>query len=67
MFRFALLALFVLVILALFTSLWFMLRDPAGSRRMANGLLIRVLISAALLALILYGFLSGQLQPHAPW
>jgi len=67
MFRFALLALFVLVILALFTSLWFMLRDPAGSRRMANGLLIRVLISAALLALILYGFLSGHLQPHAPW
>lgn len=67
MFRFALLALFALVILALFTSLWFMLRDPAGSRRMANGLLIRVLISAALLALILYGFLSGNLQPHAPW
>lgn len=67
MFRFALLALFALILLALFASLWFMLRDPAGSRRMARGLMVRVIISAALLLLILFGFLSGQLQPHTPW
>jgi uncharacterized membrane protein len=67
MFRFALIALFGLIVVALFSSLWFMMRDPAGSRRMANGLMVRVIISAILVLLILFGFLSGQLHTHAPW
>ncbi len=67
MFRIAALIIFAAIVIALFTSLWFMMKDRAGESRMANALLIRVILSAALLGLILFGFLSGHLHSHVPW
>ncbi|MBS98128.1 MAG: DUF2909 domain-containing protein [Oceanospirillaceae bacterium] len=67
MFRLAALFIFALIVVALFTSLWFMMRDRGDNPRMARTLMIRVVLSAALLLLILFGFLSGHLHSHAPW
>lgn len=67
MFRVAALLIFASIITALFTSLWFMMKDREGEKRMANTLMIRVILSAALLALVLFGFLSGHLHSRVPW
>ncbi len=67
MLRLVALLLFALVLIALFSSLVSLLREPSGSRRTANRLMLRVALSAALLLLLLLGFLSGQLHSHAPW
>jgi len=64
MFRFIALIIFALIVIALFTSLWFMMRDRGTTHRMANALMVRVVLSAALLLLLLIGLFSGQLHLH---
>ncbi|KEA62967.1 hypothetical protein ADIMK_2937 [Marinobacterium lacunae] len=64
MFRIFAVLIFALIVIALFTSLWFMMRDRGSSKRMANTLMVRVALSAGLLLLLLYGIFSGHLHLH---
>ncbi|GGC11332.1 hypothetical protein GCM10011352_42290 [Marinobacterium zhoushanense] len=64
MFRLIALAIFAFVVVALFSSLWFMMRDRGSTHRMANTLMLRVVLSAVLLLLLVFGILSGHLQMH---
>ncbi|SIQ78855.1 DUF2909 domain-containing protein [Marinobacterium stanieri] len=67
MLRILILVLFIAIVIALFSSLWSLLRYPAGDGRTANRLLWRVMLSALLILLLIYGFNTGQLHSHAPW
>ncbi len=67
MFRLLILILFIAILVALFSSLWSLLRHPSGDGTTANRLLWRVILSALLILALVYGFNTGQLQPHAPW
>lgn len=67
MFRAVAVLIFVIIVITLFTSLFFLLRDRGQTKRTANTLMLRVILSAALILLLLYGFLSGHLHSHVPW
>lgn len=67
MFRLLILFLFLAILVALFSSLWSLLRHPSGDGITANRLLWRVILSALLILSLIYGFNTGQLHPHKPW
>lgn len=67
MFRLLILILFIAILVALFSSLWSLLRHPSADGTTANRLLWRVILSALLILALVYGFNTGHLQPHAPW
>ncbi|MBE8182680.1 MAG: twin transmembrane helix small protein [Candidatus Portiera sp.] len=58
--------LLVLVFLAVMVSLWssffFMMKDRGSKNRMVNSLFVRVGLSVLLIVLIVYGYYSGQLS-----
>ena len=66
MFRLLILFLFLAILVALFSSLWSLLRHPSGDGTTANRLLWRVILSALLILALIYGFNTGQLHPHTP-
>lgn len=53
--------LLIAVLISLMSGLYFLVKDQGKSNRVVNALLTRVILSAALLGLIIYGFLSGKL------
>ena len=42
-------------------------RTRASSSRVVNSLTVRVVLAAATLVLVAWGFYSGELNSHAPW
>lgn len=58
------LVLLVLVVGTLGHAMSSMSAGPAGSKRMANALTMRVTISVALFALLLVGYHFGWIKPH---
>ncbi|MBA4501077.1 DUF2909 family protein [Marinobacterium marinum] len=67
MFRLLILILFIAVLVALFSSLWSLLKHPSGDGTTANRLVWRVVLSALLILALIYGFNTGLLHSHAPW
>ncbi|MBR9830347.1 MAG: DUF2909 domain-containing protein [Oceanospirillales bacterium] len=67
MLRILIIVLFIAIVAALFSSLWSLLKRPSADGATANRLLWRVILSALLILALIYGFNTGQLQPHAPW
>jgi len=59
--------LFIAILVALFSSLWSLLRRPSADGTTANRLLWRVIFSLLLLLLLIIGFSTGRFRPHAPW
>lgn len=61
----------VLLLLALVaslaTSFFFLMKDQGTTKRTLHGLGVRVSLAAALVAVIAYGFYTGQLRSRAPW
>lgn len=63
----------VLIVLVLFgiiaslaSSFLFLMKDDGGSRRVLNGLIVRVSLSALLLVLIGVAVMTGNLELNAP-
>jgi len=52
---------------SLFSGLFFLVKDEGNSNRLVNALTVRVVLAVITLALITWGFFSGQLVSHAPW
>lgn len=52
------------VIVSLFTSLYFMFHDRGKSKRMVNTLMVRVILSFALIAYVVVAYLLGWIHPH---
>lgn len=53
--------------ISLFSGLFFLVKDDDNSTRLLTALKIRVSLAAITLALVAWGFYSGQLVSHAPF
>lgn len=63
--------LFIALVISLFTSLSFLLKDRAAgnqdSHRTWNALTVRLVLAALLIVFLFYGVFTGQLGSNAPW
>lgn len=67
MLKAAILLLLLATLISLFSGLFFLVRDEGRSNRLLHALYVRVGLAALTLALIAWGFYSGQLAPHVIW
>ncbi len=65
--KIAIIVLFVALLISLGSGLFFLLRDKGDSERTLHSLGVRVTLALALLALVTYGVMTGQLRSKAPW
>ncbi len=56
--------LLVMVVISLFTGLYFMYKDKGNSKRVVNALTIRVALSIAIIAILIGSYLFGLLPPR---
>jgi hypothetical protein len=54
-------------VISLFSGLFFLVKDGSQSTRLLKALTIRVSLAAITLALIAWGFYSGQLVSRVAW
>ncbi len=64
--------LFIALVLSLFTSLTFLIKDQSAgnndnSRKTWNALTVRIVLAAMLVCFLFYGIFTGQLGSKAPW
>jgi uncharacterized iron-regulated membrane protein len=64
MFKILIVLLFLAVVVALFSGLYFLMKDRDGSKRIVTALSWRVGLVATLVALIVIGVATGLLEPH---
>jgi FtsH-binding integral membrane protein len=62
--RYVILAFVVVILAALFSGLFFMVRDQGRSTRTVKALTWRIGLSLALFLLLLAGYYFGLLKPH---
>jgi hypothetical protein len=67
MLKAAIVILLLATVASLFSGLVFLVKDEGHGSRVVNALTLRVILAAATLALISWGFYSGQLISQAPW
>ncbi len=53
-----------IIIVSLFSGMYFMLRDRGQSTRMIKALTVRIILSLVLFALLMIGYWAGWLHPH---
>ena len=58
------LTLLAAVILALFAGLYFLIKEPASSRKTLRSLILRIAITIALMLLLLLAVYMGWIVPH---
>lgn len=54
-------------VVSLFSGLFFLVKDQGRTSRVAYALTVRVTLAALTLALVAWGFYSGQLVSRATW
>jgi len=57
----------IATVVSLFSGLFFLVKDEGKTDRLVTALTVRVVLAVITLALITWGFFSGQLVSHAPW
>ncbi|MBD9426087.1 MULTISPECIES: twin transmembrane helix small protein [unclassified Pseudomonas] len=67
MLKAAIILLLLATLVSLFSGLFFLVKDEGRGSRVVNALTVRVILAAATLALISWGFFSGQLVSHVTW
>ncbi len=67
MIKILLVLLFIGAVISLFSGLVFLVKDDSQSFRLINSLYLRVAFCVAILALLGWGFYSGELVSHTPW
>ncbi|AZZ43564.1 MULTISPECIES: twin transmembrane helix small protein [Pseudomonadaceae] len=63
MLKAAIVLLLVATLVSLFSGLFFLVKDEGRTSRVLTALFVRVSLTAMTVALIAWGFYSGQLQP----
>ena len=58
------LAILSLIVVSLFSGMFFLLRDRGQSTRMVKALTVRIVLSLVLFALLMIGYWAGWLHPH---
>jgi len=54
----------LLILVSLFSGMFFLVKDDQGGKRLVTSLTFRVSLSFSLIALLLIGYFTGQIQPH---
>lgn len=67
MLKAAIVLLLLATLISLFSGLFFLVKDEGQTARLVNALTVRVTLTALTVALIAWGFFSGQLVPHVTW
>ncbi|MET1079483.1 MAG: twin transmembrane helix small protein [Pseudomonas sp.] len=67
MLKAAIVILLLATVASLFSGLFFLVKDEGQTSRVLNALTIRVSLTAATVALLAYGFYSGQLVSQVSW
>ncbi len=67
MLKAAIVILLLATMASLFSGLFFLVKDEGQSTRLVNALTVRVTLTGLTVALLIWGFYSGQLVSHAPW
>ncbi|WP_425913657.1 twin transmembrane helix small protein [Pseudomonas sp. GWSMS-1] len=67
MLKAAIVLLLLATLISLFSGLFFLVKDEGKTSRVVNALTVRVTLTALTVALIAWGFYSGQLVSHATW
>ncbi|HSX88365.1 MAG TPA: twin transmembrane helix small protein [Pseudomonas sp.] len=67
MLKAAIILLLLATLVSLFSGLFFLVKDESQTSRVVNSLTVRVVLSALTVALIAWGFYSGQLVSQVPW
>jgi hypothetical protein len=63
----AIVIIFILLLISLFSGLFFLVKDQGSGKRTLHSLTLRVSLTAILLLLVSYGVISGKLKSQAPW
>ena len=67
MLKAAIVILLLATVASLFSGLFFLVKDEGQGTRLVNALTLRVTLTGPTVALLVWGFYSGQLVSHAPW
>jgi hypothetical protein len=67
MLKAAIILLLLATLVSLFSGLFFLVRDEGRGLRVVNSLSVRVVLTVITVALIAWGFYSGQLVSHVTW
>jgi hypothetical protein len=67
MLKAAIVLMLLATVASLFSGLFFLVKDDSQSDRLLKALTVRVCLAVGTLALVAWGFYSGQLVSHAPW
>ncbi|MBM7062609.1 twin transmembrane helix small protein [Pseudomonas sp. UL073] len=67
MLKAAIVLMLLATLVSLFSGLFFLVKDEGHGSRVVNALTVRVILAALTLALIAWGFYSGQLTSHVTW
>ena len=67
MLKAAIILLLLATLVSLFSGLFFLVKDEGQGTRLVNALTLRVTLTGMTVALLVWGFYSGQLVSHAPW
>ncbi len=65
--RMAIIVLLVALITSLFSGLFFLMKDTNNSGRLVNALTVRISLTVLLIALVAFGFWSGEFVWNTPW
>ncbi|MDB2461435.1 twin transmembrane helix small protein [Gammaproteobacteria bacterium] len=57
-------SLFLLIIISLFSSLFFLIKDKGNRKRAVNALKVRIGLSVLLFAILIIMYMNGYIQPH---
>lgn len=67
MLKAAIVLMLLATMVSLFSGLFFLVKDEGRGSRVVNSLSVRVALTAVTVALIAWGFYSGQLASHVTW
>jgi len=67
MLKAAIVLLLLATLVSLFSGLFFLVKDEGRTSRVVNALTVRVSLTALTVALVAWGFYSGQLVSHVTW
>ncbi|OWL85661.1 DUF2909 domain-containing protein [Halopseudomonas aestusnigri] len=59
--------LLALIVISLFSGLFFLMKDTDGRGRLVTALSVRISLTILLMGLIAWGFWSGNLVWNTPW
>jgi purine-cytosine permease-like protein len=65
--KIAIIVLFVLLLISLFSSFYFLAQDQGTTKRTLHSLGVRVTLAGAMMLLIGYGVYTGEITSKAPW